>query len=437
MFSFFRAPIRNTTPQAQVSVQQIYKYITGNYAKLATERLRSIADHGEARRYKAEMFDYVTFSGCFSTRQTSGLIEHSGFLCFDIDKLESEDDLQNIKAQLITDERLHTVLLFRSPSGNGLKWVVEVPDRHWLTQNNPHTEYIISHGTRGMHGNAVAAPACRPDLKPHTENMSHTDNILHTELTDNTEDIKTCLLGRDFAQQKQDHYVKEKSSYVFLSKNQTSTASSNLWETTHSEGVKSVHSVREKENSVRDKNYSVRNKNNSVREEKNDVIVKNHRALYERIRGYLFDQYGIETDHTSDIARPCYLGYDDDAFYDEPTFMANPAHPFLLMRNEELGVRSDRSLTPNSKMGLYDDTEVLVRAIEKQRIDITSDYHNWIRIAFAIASKHGISGEEYFHRISQFHPSYDPKETHKVYQSCLQNNSGVVTIATIVYLMRN
>ena len=44
--------------------------------------------------------------------------------------------------------------------------------------------------------------------------------------TIDTQDIKTCLLGRDFAQQKQDHYVKEKSSYVFLSKNTTSEASS-------------------------------------------------------------------------------------------------------------------------------------------------------------------------------------------------------------------
>ena len=42
--------------------------------------------------------------------------------------------------------------------------------------------------------------------------------------TIDTQDIKTCLLGRDFAQQKQDHYVKEKSSYVFLSKNTTSKA---------------------------------------------------------------------------------------------------------------------------------------------------------------------------------------------------------------------
>ena len=60
-----------------------------------------------------------------------------------------------------------------------------------------------------------------------------------------------------------------------------------------------------------------------------DVIVKNHRVLYERIRGYLFEQYGIETDHTSDIARPCYLCHDADAYYDEPNFHSNPSSRFL------------------------------------------------------------------------------------------------------------
>ena len=66
-----------------------------------------------------------------------------------------------------------------------------------------------------------------------SEDLSHTENMSHTELTDNTEEIKTCLLGRDFAQQKQDHYVKEKSSYVFLSKNQRAKRVKNLcnlWE---------------------------------------------------------------------------------------------------------------------------------------------------------------------------------------------------------------
>ena len=259
MISFFRAPIKNITPQAQVSILQIYKYITSDYAKEVTERLRSMSDHAAARRYKGEMLDYVTFSGCFSSRRTGDLIEHSGFLCFDIDKIESEDRLQEIKSQLINDEELHTVLCFRSPSGNGLKWVVEVPDRYWL-------------------------------------GVSHTDNILHTELTDNTEDAVASPAENRFIN---DFEQSEKSN-----------------------SVSSVHSVREKENSVR-------NKNNSVREDTNDVIVKNHRVLYERIRGYLFEQYGIETDHTSDIARPCYLCHDDDAYYDPPTFKDNPASRFL------------------------------------------------------------------------------------------------------------
>ena len=87
-----------------------------------------------------------------------------------------------------------------------------------------------------------------------------------SECPDGTQNIKTCLLGRDFAQQKQDHYVKEKSSYVFLSKKPTSTASPNLWETTHSEGVNSVLSVNQRSLSLWRKN-SV----NSVREKKSSV----------------------------------------------------------------------------------------------------------------------------------------------------------------------
>ncbi|MBR6520462.1 MAG: PriCT-2 domain-containing protein, partial [Paludibacteraceae bacterium] len=70
-------------------------------------------------------------------------------------------------------------------------------------------------------------------------------------------------------------------------------------------------------------------------------------------------------------------------------------------------------------------------------IDITADYANWVRVGFALASICGVAGEQLFHRISQFHPKYDHNETHKLYNSCLKNNSGVVTIGTIVYLMKN
>ena len=322
MISFFRAPIRNITPEAQVSVLQIYKYITSDYAKVATERLRSINDHVAARRFKSEMLDYVTFSGCFSSRRTGHLLEHSGFLCFDIDKIESEERLQEIKSLLINDEELHTVLCFRSPSGNGLKWVVEVPDRYWLRQ---------------------------------------------TEITDDRVQII-------------------------------------------------------------------------------DVIVGNHRMLYERIRGYLFERYGIETDHTSDIARPCYLCHDDDAYYDEPTFHSNPASRFLIknsVRENSTSIASSNlcnlweTKTNKNKKNYENDIEKIVRDIEHRSLDITDDYHNWMLVAMALAGTYGSAGEGYFHRISQYSSKYDNKEAHRMYQSCLRNNNGLVGIGTIVYLMKN
>ena len=159
--------------------------------------------------------------------------------------------------------------------------------------------------------------------------------------------------------------------------------------------------------------------------------------LYERIRHYLFEHYGIETDHTSDVARPCYLCYDDDAYYDEPTFKANPASEFLVDKSRD--ARLVRPIANHNPLPIvqHADIETLVCEIERRRIDITADYANWVRVGFALASVCGVAGEGLFHRISQFHPNYNPKETHKLYTSCLKNNSGVVTIGTIVYLMKN
>ena len=319
MISFFRAPIRNTKPSAQASILQIYKYIISNRASDVTRLLRAITDPKEARKYKSEAFDYVTFSGCFSSRCTDELIEHSGFLCFDIDKIETEKRLQEIKMLLINDEELHTVLCFRSPSGNGLKWVVELPDRYWLRQ---------------------------------------------TESTDDRVQIT-------------------------------------------------------------------------------DVIVKNHRVLYERIRGYLFERYGIETDHTSDIARPCYLCYDPDAYYDPPTFKDNPASKLLTSKPTSLEYQDKRSVleilaktNKNKNNNDYEnDIEKIVREIEHRRIDITNNYHDWMLVAMALAGTCGATGEQYFHRISQFHPKYDHSEAHRMYQSCVRNTHGAVGIGTIVYLI--
>lgn len=122
-FSFFKAPIRNTIPYKQINLRDTWNYITGHYAKDRTLDLRSIRDPQRARAFKASRFDYCTFSGTFSARKEDKIIKHSGLLCLDFDHVPK---LEEFFQALKSDPQLHTQLLFRSPSGNGLKWVIKI-----------------------------------------------------------------------------------------------------------------------------------------------------------------------------------------------------------------------------------------------------------------------------------------------------------------------
>jgi hypothetical protein len=122
-FSFFRSPISNTKPHKAVSLLQIYNAIKGDYYKESTEKLRAISDVAQARKFKAANFDYCTFSGTFESRNDKALIKHSGLLCVDFDHLNSVETLFD---RLLNDDYFDTLLLFRSPSGDGLKWIISI-----------------------------------------------------------------------------------------------------------------------------------------------------------------------------------------------------------------------------------------------------------------------------------------------------------------------
>ncbi len=128
-FSYFRCPVTNTQPIAEMSILDIYVAIKSNKYKQQTEELRSLLSplpfgerSGErllaARKYKASHFDYATFSGTFSKRNDSALIQHSGLITLDFDHVS---DLQELKEKLLSDKYFETELMFTSPSGDGLK----------------------------------------------------------------------------------------------------------------------------------------------------------------------------------------------------------------------------------------------------------------------------------------------------------------------------
>lgn len=123
LFSFFPAPIKNTIPVLKMTLADAYEYITGPTAVSRTRELRSKTNIKEARKFKSEKFDYCTFSGIFSKRSDQALVQHSGLLCLDFDHLKN---LEEVRQQLLNDDYFETQLLFVSPSGDGLKWIIEI-----------------------------------------------------------------------------------------------------------------------------------------------------------------------------------------------------------------------------------------------------------------------------------------------------------------------
>ena len=135
-FSFFKLPIKNTVPHKTATLLQIYNAITGDFYKERTDKLRSINDPKQARQFKATNFDYCTFSGVFTARNDKSLVNHSELMCIDFDHVQN---IVTLRQALLADEYFDTQLLFVSPSGDGLKWIIEID-----TQKYPHGEYFAS-----------------------------------------------------------------------------------------------------------------------------------------------------------------------------------------------------------------------------------------------------------------------------------------------------
>ncbi|NQU53003.1 MAG: virulence protein E [Bacteroidetes bacterium] len=122
-FSYYKEPVKNVVPYKTISMADVYRALTSNYLKERTHQLRLISGKAENRVFKASKFPYVTFSGIFSKRNEKSLMKHSGLIALDFDHVEN---VEALKTSLLIDPCLETELLFISPNGNGIKWIVSI-----------------------------------------------------------------------------------------------------------------------------------------------------------------------------------------------------------------------------------------------------------------------------------------------------------------------
>ena len=124
--SYFNPPITNTKPVEKVSYVDVYQFVTGGTLVETTNEIRSLCNLDLVKALKAMKLPHITPSGICYTRCDDGMKYHNETICIDIDGIESEEQLQESKRKLIEDPCFYTLLLFRSPSGNGLKWFISI-----------------------------------------------------------------------------------------------------------------------------------------------------------------------------------------------------------------------------------------------------------------------------------------------------------------------
>jgi hypothetical protein len=120
-FNLFKGGIKIKKPTQILSLADAIDLISGPAYEVAIHELRAMEPDLQ-KIFKPDL-DYVTFSGSFApTRLVANLTHHSGLICLDFDHVTN---LWETRLQLQADP--HTLALFTSPSGTGLKMLVDVP----------------------------------------------------------------------------------------------------------------------------------------------------------------------------------------------------------------------------------------------------------------------------------------------------------------------
>ncbi len=125
-FSYFSRNLYNLNPTKTIGLVEVYQMLMDTSRKYHTTNLRKLPSQKEQKVYKKKHFDYVTFSGVFTKRNNNALRTHSKLLTIDIDGISNPSELLDIRKTLLKDPYFPSQLLFISPRGNGLKWIIKI-----------------------------------------------------------------------------------------------------------------------------------------------------------------------------------------------------------------------------------------------------------------------------------------------------------------------
>lgn len=117
--------IKDIDTPFHVEINLILDRIREGKSKELVTKIRREKNKSERNELKKKL-PSICFSGKFSKRADNSLLEHSGIICLDFDGYQKQKDMIQDKERMMKDK--HTFCVFISPSGNGLKVLVKIPN---------------------------------------------------------------------------------------------------------------------------------------------------------------------------------------------------------------------------------------------------------------------------------------------------------------------
>ncbi|MBV7529022.1 VapE domain-containing protein [Chitinophaga sp. sic0106] len=158
------------------------------------------------------------------------------------------------------------------------------------------------------------------------------------------------------------------------------------------------------------------------------VLVKispdKHTEAFAGLQEYFFTQYQQVIDPScKDVSRARFVSWDPH-LYSNPYSTKFTTYP-----------KKQSAAAANVTKVIYvkSDFDAIINEINGRGQDITGDYHTWLRIGFALADHFGEGGRDYFHAVSQHHPSYNAALCDRQYSKCVRAGKSGITIATFYY----
>jgi len=117
--------IKDTSAPFYRNVGVILGRIKSGSSKDLVKKIRAEKNKQERNELK-KLLPAICFSGTFNKRSDASLMQHSGLICLDFDGYDNTKELSEDKENLRKNKFVYSV--FVSPSGNGLKVLVKIPE---------------------------------------------------------------------------------------------------------------------------------------------------------------------------------------------------------------------------------------------------------------------------------------------------------------------